>query len=325
MEIKSDVLEWLLEKENPDIRFLTLRDLAGERAENTQIILAKNEAYAHGRIGEVLKRMDPDGFWQKPGAGYNPKYKSGVWSLILLSQLGASVNDDPRLKKACQYYLDHAFTKDHSLSVNGTPSGTVHCLEGNMCLALTLLGCRDSRLYQTYEWMAKSITGEGVKYYAYTCGPDFACGVNGKRPCAWGAVKVLLAMGRLPVDRKTPEIRRAIERDIDFLLGTTDPLKAEYPTRTGSKPNRAWWNFGFPVFYVTDILQLAEAVAAAGYGRDSRLKPVIDYINGKQDEKGRWLLEYDYTGKTWGDYGQKKKPSKWVTYRVMKFLKSVDS
>ena len=56
---------------------------------------------------------------------------------------------------------------------------------------------------QAFEWMARTVTGEGiapltdkqaaVRYYAYKCGPGFACGVNNQRPCAWGAVKVMLA------------------------------------------------------------------------------------------------------------------------------------
>lgn len=322
MPLIIQALPWLLEKSDPGVRYLALRDLTEPSPDSAELSSARKEAYSHGHIGEVLKHMATEGYWRKPGAGYNPKYFSGVWSLILLSQLGASVRDDPRIKKACGYYLHHAFTKDHSLSSNGVPSGTVSCLEGNMCLALTLLGCTDDRLSQTYDWMAGSITGEGVKYYAYTCGPDFACGVNGKKPCAWGAVKVLLALGKLPKNQRTPRINNAIKMGIDFLLGT-DPVKAEYPTRTNSEPNRSWWKFGFPVFYITDILQLVEAVISAGYGKDPRLKNTIEYIKSKQDSEGRCLLEYDYSGKTWVSFGQKHKPSKWVTYRVLKILKAL--
>jgi hypothetical protein len=269
----------------------------------------------------VLKHIAPEGYWQKPGSGYNPKYTSGVWSLILLSQLGATVDDDPRIQKACDYYLDHAFTKDHSLTSNGVPSGTVNCLEGNMCVALTLLGCTDNRLLHTYDWMARSVIGK-VKYYAYTCGPGFACGANGKKPCAWGAVRVLLALGQIPHNKRNPVIYKAIQAGVKFLLDS-DPVKADYPTRTDTKPSKDWWKFGFPVFYVTDLLQIVEASASVGYGMDPRLKNAIEFIKNKQDSQGRWLLEYDYTGKTWVDFGEKHKPNKWVTYRALKTLKSL--
>jgi len=52
----------------------------------------------------------------------------------------------------------------------------------------------------------------------------------------------------------------------------------------------------FPLFYVTDILRIAETLVALGYGSDHRLSSTIKFIHSKQDKQGRWLLEYDYNG-----------------------------
>ena len=87
---------------------------------------------------------------------------------------------------------------------------------------------------------------------------------------------------------------------------------------------RAWWKFGFPVFYVTDLLQLAEAFVGLGYETDSRLSATLQLIHEKQDSEGRWPLEYEYTGKTWLDFGQKNVPNKWVTLRTLRILKALD-
>lgn len=322
MSFVNTSLPWLLEENNVGVRFAALRNIVGLSPEDRELNNAKKEAYRKGPIGTVLAHMDPDGYWKKPGGGYNPKYYSTVWSLILLSQLGASAKDDTRIETACTYYLDHAYSRDNSISYNGTPSGTIDCLCGNMLAAFSDLEYHDKRLEDAYEWMARSVIGENIKYYAYKCGPNFACGANGKLPCAWGAAKVMLAFGKLPNNKRTPTIKKAIEKGVDFLLGT-DPVKAEYPTRTNTKPNRDWWKFGFPVFYITDILQIAEAVISVEHGGDPRLKNTLDYIISKQDKDGRWLLEYDYPGKTWGNYGKKNQPNKWVTYRVLKVLKSL--
>jgi hypothetical protein len=193
------------------------------------------------------------------------------------------------------------------------------------------LGCQDPRLETAFDWLARSVTGEGiapmedreapVRYYAGKCGPTFACGSNNKQSCAWGAVKVMLALGRWPADRRTPAMARAIEHGVDFLLGT-DPALAAYPNGYSDKPSGNWWKFGFPVFYVTDLLQNVEALVALGYGRDSRLAHALDVIREKQDAAGRWLLEYDYAGKTWADFGPKKQPNPWVTLRALRALKA---
>ncbi|MGE5139275.1 MAG: hypothetical protein ACM3JD_07435, partial [Rudaea sp.] len=57
--------------------------------------------------------------------------------------------------------------------------------------------------------------------------------------------------------------------------------------------------------------------------RDPRLAQALGVIRDKQDEQGRWLLEYDYRGKIWTDFGPKKQPNKWVTLRALRVLKQV--
>jgi hypothetical protein len=216
--------------------------------------------------------------------------------------------------------------------MNGLPSGTIDCLQGNLCAALLDLGCEDERVDKAFEWMARSVTGEGVspmedkaatvRYYSGKCGPSFACGGNNKLPCAWGAVKVMLAFSKLPGRKRTELINSAISAGVDFLF-SKDPAKADYPCGYSNKESGNWWKFGFPVFYVTDLLQNVEALVGLGYGNDPRLARALNIVREKQDRLGRWLLEYDYAGKTWVDFGTKKQPNKWVTLRALKVLKAV--
>jgi hypothetical protein len=223
-------------------------------------------------------------------------------------------------------------TKSGQFTVNGLPSGTADCLQGNLCAALLDLDYTGASLNLALEWMARSVTGEGiapttekdapVRYYAGKCGPAFACGANNKLPCAWGAVKVMLAFSKLPKAKRAPLIDRAIDLGVDFLF-SVDPATSTYPCGYTGKPSGNWWKFGFPVFYVTDLLQNVEALVGLGYGADPRLANALKIIRGKQDDQGRWALEYDYAGKTWLDFGRKKQPNKWVTFRAVKVLLAV--
>lgn len=115
-----------------------------------------------GPIATILAQMDPAGYWVTPGPGYNPKYRSTVWSVILLAELGASVTEDARIARACTYLMEHALTPGGQFTASGAPSGTVDCLQGNLCWALLTLGCDPARLDPAIEWMARSVTGEGV-------------------------------------------------------------------------------------------------------------------------------------------------------------------
>jgi len=329
--LRGDTLTWLMEYPDAGVRYLALRDLCGDHENDPELITAREQAHAEGPIARILDVMHPDGYWSEPGSGYNPKYFSAVWSIILLAQLGARAEMDPRISQACACYLDHAFSPGGQIGTSGAPSQTVDCLQGNMLYALQRLGYSDSRLEKAYEWMARTVTGEGVapagtrdapvRYYAGKCGPLFACGANDKQPCAWGAAKVMLALGALSSHQQQPLIQRAVDIGINFLF-SVDPADAAYPSGYSAKPSGNWWKFGFPVFYVTDLLQIAEALAGLGYAHDPRLQRTIEIIRNKQDQNGRWALEYDYKGKTWVDFGQKKKPNPWVTLRALRFLKA---
>lgn len=330
IDAKDDVLHWLLEEDSPGVRYLALRDLLDLPEDDPALTQARQAAHLSGPIAEILAHMHPDGYWEQPGAGYNPKYFSSVWSVINLAQLGAQLAKDERIERACHYLLEHALSPGGQFGAGGTPSSTADCLQGNLCWALLELGIEPARLENAFEWMARTVTGEGLapvsdkkaelRYYAGKCGPRFACGSNNKLPCAWGGAKVMLAFSRLPVEHRTPLIQRAIAEGMDFLL-SVDPATADYPNGWSDKPSGNWWKFGFPVFYVTDLLQIAEALAALGYGRDPRLHNTLAIVLQKQDPQGRWALEYDYKGKTWVDYGAKKQPNKWVTLRARRVLR----
>lgn len=329
-QLKGNSLAWLLAPDSPGVRYLALRDLLDYSKDDPELEAAQQAAHREGPIATILAEMNDAGYWAKPGPGYNPKYRASVWSVILLAQLGASVAVDERIEQACSYLLDQSLTTKGQFSASGAPSGTADCLQGNLCWALVELGCEDSRLGVAFEWMARSVTGEGVapagsrqaelRYYAGQCGPLFACGSNNKLPCAWGAVKVMLAFSQWPKQRRTPLVERAIEQGVKFLF-STDPASADYPAGWSDKPSRNWWKFGFPVFYITDLLQNVEALVNLGYGRDPRLAHGLAVIRDKQDSQGRWALEYDYTGKSWVTFGEKKQANKWVTLRALRVLK----
>ena len=145
-QLNGEPISWLLEPENPGVRYLALRDLLDTPVDDPELISARRQAHTQGQIARILAQMQAEGYWEKPGAGYLPKYRSTVWSLILLAQLGALANEDERIGRACAYLLEHSLASGGQFSTNGTPSGTVDCLQGNLCWALLELGYEDPRL-----------------------------------------------------------------------------------------------------------------------------------------------------------------------------------
>jgi len=335
--LKADPTDWLLEPENPGVKYLTLRDIVD--AVKKEIIEARQKAYREGPIGKILAEMNPEGYWITPGLGYSPKFKSTVWSILSLAQLGASSKEDQRIHTACTYLLTHALARGGQFT-SRRPTDMGLCLQGNLLTALMDLDYQDERLDTAYEWMARRITGddlprkinvdglapaEGVMgpfYYAkFIVDPLFGCRTNKGLSCGWAGVSVMMAFSRLPFSNRSDLVNRAIKAGIDFFF-RIDPATADFHDSKSGVPDKKWWQFKFPDFYPADILKLAEALTALGYGSDLRLKNTLDWIRNKQDEKGRWPIDFvDRVRKMWVEYGTTGQPNKWVTLRALRVLK----
>ena len=335
------VLAWLLEREDPGVRAFALRDLLGAPADDPDVLAARRAANRTSPVREILEAQQPEGWWAKPGPGYAPKYRSTLWSMIFLGQLGAD-GSDRRVQRGADYVLDRSRARlpYGGISYNGTPSGMFHCLQGNVCASLLELGFGDDpRLQAALDWLARSITGEGIapatrveeralkgaaepaRYYrSGNSGPGFLCSANNQRACAWGAIPALDALGRIPPRRRNAGMRKAIQAGSAFLL-SRDPGVADYPTPTGGPPSRSWFQFGYPIGYVQDVLRNLEVLTALGWGKDRRLTNAAEDLLKLRTPDGRWVMRYSYRGKLWCDVEGKGKPSKWVTLRARRVLK----
>lgn len=330
--LRDDPLPWLLDARVPAVRHLALRQLLGRPADDPDVRDAREAATRTDPIAAILAAQDPAGWWDKPGHGYGTKYRGTTWSLIFLDQLGAAP-DEPRVRAACSYVLAHSQASTGGFGCSAAavetrpppPSTVIHCLNGNLLRALIGFGwLGDERVGRAIDWQVAAITGEGSPHWnAATPAPGFHCGANDGLPCAWGATKALLALARIPPERRTPVVTRAIDAAVDFLL-SRDPAVADYPMGyDNTKPNGSWFRLGFPSGYVADVLQVLEALVEAGAGRDARLAGAIEWLVARQDSAGRWANRYAYTGKMWVDIDAPGAPSRWVTLRACRVLRAV--
>jgi hypothetical protein len=325
--------QWLLEPdlEQPGVRYFTLRDLLDFSEDESELQNAQAAIMASGPVSSILAAQEPEGYWVRSGAGYTPKYTGTVWQMIFLSQFGAD-GADQRVQAACEYLLSHTMASNSVFSHNGAPSGFYHCLSGNLIAALIDLGkINDDRVRAAIEREAQFITGEGIadsadskatpRYYrSGTSGPTYACAHNLHLPCAWGAVKALLALGRVPITMRSEKVKRAIDQSVTFLLGH-DPALADYPSVYGNTPSADWFKLGYPLGYRSDVLQNIEALAAVGYIHDPRLSGALAMIESKQNDQRRWNQECRYRN-MWAQVEPVAQPSKWVTLRVLRILKA---
>ncbi len=327
--LPGDPLAWLLDGEEPAVRHVALRDLVGLAPGDPALVTARTRAMREGPIPAILAAQDPAGWWARAGSGYQPKYTGTVWQVLFLDQLGADPADE-RVRAGAAYALEHAATSAGGLGMRmdareapPAPSSAIHCLNGNLLRALVGLGwLDDERVRAAAAWQAAVITGEGDApfYRSSVPGPGFRCGANDGLPCAWGAVRALGGLTRIPAAHRSPAVTAAIEAGVAFLLGR-DPSMADYPVGYGGgRPSGSWFRLGFPGGYVCDVLAVLEALAEAGAIADPRLANALAWLMAQQVAPGRWPNRYAYAGKLVADIDRPNAPSRWVTLRACRVL-----
>jgi hypothetical protein len=312
--MNQPIEDWLLEPDNPSVRYFTSRGLLDRPEDDPEVQAARHAIMTSEPVQKILSAQEAEGYWGKPGKGYSPKYRATSWQLLVLAELGAD-GENEQVRKSCEYFLSQSPTK------HGGFDPLVYCLNGNMIWALTALGFgSDERVARAVDWTVGMITGELPHTGSYSW-PSFVCGANAKLPCAWGAVKALRALTNLPPALQTAKVKRAITAAVDFLF-SRDPAKADYPIY--ERISGEWFKYGFPLSYTSDVLEAAFVLCEAGQGRDPRLRNAVDLILSMRQPDGRWLMKHSLNGKMWADIEVKGKPSKWITLRALRVIKAAE-
>ncbi len=311
----NQTLDWLLEKDDPSVRYFTLRHLLDRAEEDAEVRAARRAIMDSTPVKKILSKQKTEGYWVKPDLGYSPKYQATSWQILFLAEFGADGQNEG-IRRGCEFWMSHTQSEKHDGFVH-----LIYCLNGNMLWALSALGFgEDPRVVRALNWLTGMITGELPHTGSYSW-PAFGCSANDKLPCAWGAVKALRALVNLPPALQSSKVNKATSATVEFLF-SRDPAKADYPHR--KSVSGEWFKFGFPLSYTSDVLETSLALCEAGHSRDPRLNNAIESILSKRDTDGRWRMKHSLNGKMWTDIETKGKPSKWVTLRALRVLKAAE-
>ena len=325
--LKADPTDWLIEKDNPSVRYFALTKLLEKPETEPGVKEAKNEIMNVGVVPKILGKQNDQGYWETPDRFYTAKYKGTVWQLIILAELGADGKDE-RVKKACEFILENSQDRESSgFSIwtsartgGGRHSGVIPCLTGNMVWSLIKLGyLADPRVEGGIHWITKyQRFDDGVESLPKGWPYDKATSCFSKHSCHMGVVKALKALAAIPADKRSEDMNATIEKGAEYLL-IHHVHKRSHDLSRLSKPG--WVRFGFPLMYPTDVLEILGILTKLGY-RDKRMQEAVDLVISKQDDQGRWSLENTFNGRFQTNIEQKGKPSKWVTLNALKVLKS---
>ncbi len=312
--VPKNVRKWLLEEENPSIRYRTMVELqdipsTSEEAKNAQKAISEYPV-----VQNILKRMHPEGYWEvkkRNGRVIGAGVEYADWStthyiLSYLAELGVK-KDNPQIKKAINRYLSLQ-------QPDGDFWDHFSCLYGLNIRTFVKLGFEeDPRVLKTINLLKTMIRED----QGYLCDMH-----EGKRKtrltksCYRGTVKVLFAISELPKLWTDANTKRVVDYFLDrnVLFKTKKPV--EFVTRETGKTI-------FPFSYRAGLLETLYALAKMGYGDDLRVQKAWEILQEHRTSTDRYILDWT-PGKTTNRHfypGPKQTENKWVTFYAYLCLK----
>src|SRR5438309_1281068 len=86
--MSKSALDWLLQEDQPSVRYLTLTQLLERPLDDPEVVAAKDMITRKGWAQEILAKQDPAGWWESGESLYRRKYLSSNWMLLILADLG---------------------------------------------------------------------------------------------------------------------------------------------------------------------------------------------------------------------------------------------
>lgn len=316
----ASVVEWLLEEEQPAVRYGTLRRLLGRPESDAEVRAARRAIPERGWGKEILACQEPDWLWA-PGENrrlYTPKYLSTNWMLLTLADLGVP-GDHPPVAKAIRTWKKKFAKSDGGFGMDESKSSHL-CLVGNTARALIQFGLEDDpTVRSSMEWL--------VQHQSHLGG--WSCFGSGRNLDSWEGLSAIAA---LPREKRSRELQDAADRAAEFFLS-----RELHRQGTRYEP---WYRFHYPVHYYYDLLVGLDLLTSLGCSHDRRLGPALAHLKERRGSDGRWRLDAahpDVEGPIaeWIRSHPKQapipfsletvgEPSKMITLRAMTVLARVD-
>ena len=296
--LNGNPLPWLLDPENPSIRYWTLIDILDRPVSDPKVLEVRTAIAQQLLVNKLFALQHPDGYW---GDDETKPYtaRGAVAALSLLHMLGVAA--DKRTAAGCDSFLKFCQHEGGGFSMRKKlHSGIFPCSTGEHLPFLVYFGLEDDpRVQAAFAFLIEDMSTDDA----------LDCGRYQHRDCLWGAIAALNGLAVLPTDVRSAQSKRVVNYLANALLDANYDFEGEH---------KRWLTFGVPRAW--DLISALKALAAHGYAHDSRFVSLFKLMLNRQDGQGRWLC--GSISRTWS-IEKRNQPSKWITLDALRVLKQV--
>ena len=304
MNTQASVINWLLEAENPSVRYRTLTEILGIPKADPTARQARTAILSYQPVQKIFAKMHPDGYWLNRGVGAGVAYagsSSTHFVLAYLSELGLD-REDERVARAAKRYLSlQAPDKPDPKPWEIPPDYRNHqsCLYAYNLRTFIRLGYRDD---QRVQERVNVLLNDRRFDNGYLC--ERLSFDEKTKSCIRGSVKALMAFSELPEywqhDRCIALVNYFLDRQVIYKKGKPGELiRGEVVSAD------------FPFTWTATLLKTLYALSRMGYGNHPALKDAWQHLESKRDAEGHFRLDRSRLGIF--NAGPNGQPNKWVT------------
>jgi hypothetical protein len=315
--LKVDSLPWLLEPENPSVRYWTLVDLLDRPVDDPEVHEARAAIPTWPPVAELLAAQKPDGYWIQRDY-YLPKCTGTFWVLSFLADLGLT-NENEHVRKGCDFLFAHqredgGFCRRRQIQGQGIvwEAQPDACTHARIARFLIQFGYGDDG---STEFAEVPRTQAALDRLLATQRDDgmWLCDRAGRHGCLRATLNVLRAAILDPKAAAHPAIARAAAIVCDLLM---EPKMGRYHV------DDQWTVLEYPhVGY--GVIPALDALARLGYTLEHpKVAAATAFLLSRQLLDGVWPLDRSPRRLPLG-FGQPGQPNKWVTLDALRVLKTV--
>jgi hypothetical protein len=319
--VTSELIQWLLESNEPWTRHRTLVDLLDRPEDDVEVQAARAEMVAHPQVQALIEQAAT---WPGYALKRHNDAKHPLYALSTLADFGVRASD-PGMAAAIEAVLAHQseegsfetlmFLYKRFTGLDGEHWVWMGCDAPTLAYSLLSFGLGDdARVQKAVAHLAGLVEDNGFRCRATSELGKFKGPGRREDPCPIANVYALKALSLVPESVDGPAARAGAEMLLGhwehrteckmYLFGIgTDFRKLKYPF--------VWYD----ILHVTDVLSRFSFVHS-----DARFREMVDTITDRANEEGRYTAGSMYMAWKGWSFADKKNPSPWLTFLVLRIL-----
>jgi hypothetical protein len=322
----TDVIERLMESDEPWTRYRTMVDLLDRAEDDREVQAARAEMLNHPQVQGLIAEAAA---WPGYALKRHNDAKHPIYKFSTLADFGLRA-DDPGMAAGIEAVMSHRSPQGafeslvHVPKAFGGPGEDMWtwmlCDTSTLLYSLLTMGLGDDpRVRRAVDHLAGLVEDNGWRCVAAPELGKFRGPGRKADPCPIVNVYALKALAQVPELLDGPATRTGAEmllwhwehhreRKIYMFGIGTDFRKLKYPF--------VWYD----ILHVVDVLSRFPFVHA-----DARVREMVKTITAQADAAGRYTANSMYLGWKGWSFADKKNPSPWLTFLVLKIQRRMEA